>query len=115
GGAGRGFELGGVWVVEVEAGPGDYILDRLRHEHFAGVRERGDARPDVDGDPSHLFADELTLAGVDAGAHVEAERTRAVADGERAVDCTRGAVEGREEPVTGGVDVAAAPALAPGS
>ena len=53
----------------------------------------------------------LDLARVNARAHLEPELGQAVADRERAADRARRAVEQRQEPVAGGVDLLAAEAL----
>ena len=61
--------------------------------------------------PRDLVAAELALAGVQARAHVEAERATHVRDRPRAADRARRPVEGGEEPVAGRVDLAPAEAL----
>src|SRR4051794_9839857 len=67
-----------------------------------------DTRSGVHGDPRHLAVDELALARVEAGANIDAELPNAVDDRPRAADRPRRAVEGSEEAVSRGVDLAAA-------
>ena len=61
--------------------------------------------------PRTFVAVELALAGVDARTDVDAELPQRVADRERAADGARRTVERGEEPVAGGVDLAAAKPL----
>jgi hypothetical protein len=71
---------------------------------------RGDARSDVHRDASYLALAQLALAGVQAGADGHPHIGQRFADGARAADRVRGAVEGREETVARRVDLAAAEA-----
>ena len=66
----------------------------------------GDARADVDGDPHELVPYLLALAGVQAAADAHADRLHLVPNRHGASDCTRGCIEGRQEPIAGGVDLA---------
>src|SRR5262249_9813903 len=94
-------------ILEAETGAGDQVLHGAGDEDLAGPRGRGDARPDVDGEPGDLVARELDLAGVEPGANVKTERVDAVAHRARAADRAGGAVERGENPVARGVDLAA--------
>ena len=76
-------------------------------EHLVGGGS-GDTRPDMDGDPRDLVAEQLALAGVKAGPELEPQVVRAVADRHGTADRAGGAVEGGEEPVASGVDLATA-------
>jgi hypothetical protein len=55
-------------VLEPQPRPDDEVLDGARREHLAGPCARHHPRADVDGDPGHVVANELALAGVQAGA-----------------------------------------------
>ena len=68
------------------------------------------AGSDVDRDPGDLLADDLALAGVQAGADLEPELAYGGSDRLRAADCSDRPVEGGEEPVAGRVDLATAEA-----
>ena len=57
-------------------------------------------RADVHGDPADGIAADLALAGVQPGAHLDAERLHRVADRHRAADRSLRAVEHREEAVS---------------
>jgi hypothetical protein len=61
----------------------------------------------VHADPADVIAAHLALAGVQPGAHLDAERLHCVADRHRAADCSLWPVEHREEPVAGCVDLRA--------
>jgi len=65
----------------------------------------------VHGDPAHVAVAERDLAGVQAGADLDAERARRRLDRERAADGARRPVEGGEEPVAQRFDLVAAEAL----
>src|SRR5207248_10890000 len=91
-------------IVELEAGPGQQVLDGSRHEHLAAARQGRDPRRDVHGEPTHPFTAQLYLAGVDARAHVQIDGRESVAYGTGAPDRFAGPVERGEEPVPGGVD-----------
>jgi hypothetical protein len=100
----------GAAVLELDPGPGDEVLDGLRHEHLAFARLGRDARARVHGDPADGIACELDLAGVEPGTHAEPGGGDVLRDGARAADRPRRPVERREEAVAGGVDLAAAKA-----
>ena len=95
-------------VLEGEAGAGDEILDRARDEHLAGLGVGGDARAGVHRDPRHLAVQQLALAGMEARAHLEAERVTPSTIALRAADRPRRPVEAGEEAVPGGVHLVAA-------
>ena len=65
------------------------------------------ARTDVHGDPADVVAADLALAGVQPGAHLDAERLHRVADRHGAADRSLRAVEHREEAISGRVHLAA--------
>src|SRR5689334_22001724 len=95
-------------VVERETGTRHEILDGARHEHLAGRGARGDARADVHGDAAVLVAHHFAFAGVRAGANLEAELAHLLRHRAGAAHGARRAVEGGEEAVARGVDLAAA-------
>src|SRR5581483_11728882 len=86
------------------------VVDRAGDEHLARAGERGDPRARVDGDPRHLAFGQLALAGVQAGAHLEAELPHRLHDRARTADRPRRPVEGGEEAVPGRVQLTAAEA-----
>ena len=65
------------------------------------------ARADVHGDPADVVAADLALAGVQPGAHLDAERLHRVANRHRAADRSLRAVEHRQEAVARRVHLAA--------
>jgi hypothetical protein len=97
-------------VVEPDAGAGDQVPYRARHQHLVGNRLRGDPGAGVDRDAADLAADHLALARVHPGSDGDPERPDLVEDRPSAADGARGAVEAREEAVAGRVDLAPAEA-----
>src|SRR5688572_15660093 len=95
-------------IPELEARPRHQVFDRVGHQDLAALRQSGHARANVDGDPTQLGANHFALAGVDTGTNVEAKPSDALGHGARSADRTRRTVEGRQEAVTGGVDLASA-------
>jgi hypothetical protein len=71
------FELVLATVLELETGAGDEILHGSGDEHFARSRRSRDTGSDVNCDARDLLADDLALAGMDAGPDFESELTRA--------------------------------------
>src|SRR5207248_8902387 len=82
-----------------------------RHEHLAGARERGDARPDVHRDARDVVTLQLHFARVEPRAHLYTQRRRGRGDGMRARDGARRSVERGEDVVTASIDLASAEAL----
>src|SRR5207247_5170525 len=109
--AGNALELAGAAVLELDPGPGNQVLDRLRHEHLSRSGLRGNPCTCVHGDPADSFTGELDLARVEAGADLEAEPTHGLRDRLRRADRARRTVERCEEAVTGDVDLSASKAL----
>ena len=95
-------------VLEHEARTGDQVFHRLGHEHVAGSGLARDPGADADGEPAHLVADLLDLPRVQTCPDVDAERSNGLNDRTRAPDAPSRAVEAREEPVAGRVDLGAA-------
>ena len=96
-----------------DPGAGDEVLHRARHDHLARAGQRRHARAGVDGDARDLAVHALAFAGVQPGAHLDAELAHRLDDRARAGDRPRGAVEAREEAVARGVDLDAAEAREP--
>src|SRR3954464_12420432 len=85
---------------------------RARGQHLAGSRQRGDARGDVDGHAADVVADDLALAGVQADPDLQPHRPNGLDDGLRTAHrLRRRAVEGDEEGVADGLDLAPAEAV----
>src|SRR5262249_26868670 len=103
--AGDSLELRDAAVLELDPRPGDEDLDRARHEHLARLRARGDARARVHRDSGNLAVDDLALACVEAGAHVDAELANGFGNRTGTADRARRPVERREEPVARRVDL----------
>src|SRR5205807_3446091 len=99
------FELVGAAVGELDPRADDEIAHRARHEHLAGCRPRAYARADVHGHAANVGVDQLTLTGVHAGAHTDAERADVLADRARAADRAGGTVERRQEAVAKRLDL----------
>ncbi len=102
----RALQLMHAALGELQAGADHQLLDRARDADFAGGGQGADAGADVHGHAGDVVVDELDLAGVDAGA--DGEGGEGVADGGGAADGAGGAVEGGEEAVAHGLDLAAA-------
>jgi hypothetical protein len=100
--AGEALEAMDSALAKVETGAGDEILHRARHHDLARSGLRHHARAGVNGDAGDCVIDALALAGVDAGADLEAEASQGVTDAHGAADGAGRAVEGREEAVAGG-------------
>src|SRR5688572_422366 len=95
-------------LSELEPRASDEVFHGLRDEDLAGLCIAGHARTGVHGDAAELVADDLALAGMHAGADLDASRARCVAHGGCAADGARGAVEGGEEAVARGINLATA-------
>src|SRR6266581_4701649 len=93
-------------LLEGQARAGHEVLHGVRDEHFAGLRQRRDARADVDSDAAKLRPHHLALAGMEPGADLEPEAPDAVADRARGAYTPSRPVEGREETVARCVDFA---------
>jgi hypothetical protein len=93
-------------VLEAKAGAGDQVLDGAGHQDLTRPGGGRDAGADVDGEPGDLVVPELDLPGVQAGPDREPERGHAAGDRARAPDRPGRAVEGGEEAIARGVDLA---------
>src|SRR5216684_3657404 len=86
-------------LVEAQTRSGDQILDGSRYQHLARPGERRDARGDVDGDALHVVAGDLNLAGMEATADLNVERTDRLGNGAGTTHGTCRAVERGEKPI----------------
>ena len=102
---GDAFEAVFAAIVEADTGSGNEIDDGARHQHFAGCRGFADAMGKVNGDAGQVSAAPFDLAGVDPDPNIETDLARGVADRSPAADRTRGAIEGGEHAVAGGLTV----------
>ena len=60
-------------VGESQTRASDQILDGAGDEHLRGVRRRGDASADVDGDSAYIVVPQLDLARMEPGTHLNPE------------------------------------------
>lgn len=95
-------------VGEAQAGAGDEVLHRLRDEHAARGRQRGNARGSVQGNSVQLAVPDLALAGVEADPVGDPERAERPHDRRGALDRAGRAVERRQKSIACGVDLLAA-------
>src|ERR1700681_1713207 len=86
-------------LVESQTRPGDQILDGSRYQNLAWSGERPDPRGDVDGDALYVVARDLDLAGMEATADLNVERTDRLGNRASATHGTCRTVEGSEKPV----------------
>ena len=91
------------WFVGDSRADGE-VADRGGDEDLIRLREAGDALCDHDGETGDVVGPQLDLPGVQPGANLEPESTRAGADGGRAFDGASGSVEGGHAPIAGGLD-----------
>src|SRR6266480_7359865 len=92
-------------VRERELRACDEILDGARDENLAGLRLRGNACSDRNGDSARLLSQQLALPGVKTGTDLELERTHVLCQCPRALDRPARTVESGEEAVAGSVDL----------
>src|SRR5215207_3967980 len=103
--AGHALQSWTAAVGEVDAGAGDEIADGTGDENLARVCDRGDARPDVHGDPGEVITAQLALTGVETGPNLEPEIAGTGRDGLGTVDGATGSVESGQEAVARGLDL----------
>src|SRR5204862_1996542 len=60
-------------VRELDSRPGNEVRDRARDEHLTRTGNRSHTGADVDGNAAEIVADEFALAGMEAGAHLDAK------------------------------------------
>jgi hypothetical protein len=102
-------------VLERKTRPSHEIFDRARDKYLAGLRLSSHARSSVHGYAGDLAIDDLTLAGMKAGSHLDPEFAYRLDNGAGTRDRACRAVEAGEESVAGCVnfDAAEAEELAP--
>src|SRR5438132_4332121 len=81
-------------VVKTQTRPGNKIAHRIGDEDLASACHFGHARRDVDGDTANIVALNLDVAGMEAAAHIHAERAHSLDD-------RRGAAHGAGRPIKG--------------
>src|SRR5262249_59597813 len=95
----------------LDAGARHKIPDGSRGQHLLGASGRGDARAGVHGDAADLRSGHLAFAGMESRPDLEAELADRIAEGARAADRARRAIEDGEEAVARHVDLASTEAL----
>src|SRR5256884_2584638 len=105
---GDALEQVGAAVAERDARAGYQVGDGAGDEHLARLRRGRYPGAGVDGDAGQVLTGGFDLAGVQANPDFDAQRADRVAHRACAADRPGGAGEGREQAVTGGVDLAAA-------
>ena len=105
------LELGVALRGEFDLRPDHEILDGAGDEHFACTGQPAYARGDMNGDTADIAVEQLAFASVKTRTDLQPELGKSVADRGGAADAARWAVEGREEAVTGALDLASAEAL----
>src|SRR5205823_10782712 len=93
------LELVDTAVLEARAGVGDQVPHGAGRENLRRPGERHDPRADMHGDAAELAVYLLALAGVHAGAHVDAEPLNRYDNCRSARERTSRLGERREEPV----------------
>src|SRR5581483_3118722 len=108
--AGNALERPATARAETEPGAGDEILHRARNQHLARAGERRNPRADVHRDAADIVIHDLAFAGVKPGADIDAERPDLLGDRAGAAHAARGAIEGGQKSVAGGLHLVAAKA-----
>src|SRR5687768_10708810 len=88
--------------LEVQSRTLEEVVCRRRYDDFVGTAERHDARGSVDGETTGVTTNQLDLTCVDTYPDRETNRARGSGHGGTATHGARGAVENREETVSGG-------------
>ena len=91
----------GALIFESDAGSIDEVFDGVRHENLSSVRLRRDPCGDVDRDPTDVVTPPHTLTGMQTATNIEADVRHALGNRGGAQNGPRGAVEGRQHPITG--------------
>jgi hypothetical protein len=97
----------GAAILEARAGAGDQVLDGAGRQDLRCSGERHDPRADVHGNAAELAVDLLTFAGVHSGSHVDTEALNGHDDRGSTRERASRLRERGEEPVAGGVLLAA--------
>src|ERR1700751_1513671 len=99
---GHTAQLDAAAVLEARARTDDQVTHGARDEDLAGTGLAKDPRRDVYGNSPDVSVDQFALAGVDAGADLDAQRLGVSAQGLGAADGLRRGVERGEGGVAGG-------------
>ena len=97
-------------VLELQAGAGNEVANGAGDEDLSAAGQFRDARRDVDSDAADVVAHDFDLAGMEAAAHLDAERPHPLDDCRSAAHGAGGAVERREKAVAEALDGAPAEA-----
>src|SRR4029077_9417607 len=95
-------------IDELKSGARDQIFDRARYHHLVRSCDRGDARRDMHRDSANVAANQLTLAGMQPSANLQAQRLHLFAHRAGATHGARRAVEGGKQTVACGVHLVGA-------
>jgi hypothetical protein len=91
-------------VLERKTRPGHEILDGARDKYLAGLRLSSHPRSSVHGYPGDLVIDDLTLAGMKAGSHLDPKFANRLDEGAGHEIARAGPSKLGEESVAGCVD-----------
>ena len=87
-------------VVEAQGGPRNQVLNRSRGKNLACSGERGDPRSNVDRDTLHVLLSNLYLAGMQAAADFNVQRSDSLGNRARTTYGASRPVEGGEKAVS---------------
>src|SRR4029078_8745567 len=97
-----------VSILKLAHRAGDEVSHRGGDQDFARPRGGRNARPDVNRDSGDVVTDDLDFARVQAAARLKPDRVEGFEDRLSAANSPRRPVEGSEESIPGGVDLASA-------
>src|SRR3954470_24884074 len=97
--AGHPLQLMCAAVLEFQSRSDHQVAQRARHQHLLRSRQGSDPCADVDRDAADIVAANFTLAGVQSGTHLDAERGHRVANRHGAPNRSLRPVERRNEAV----------------
>ena len=86
-------------ILELQPRPDHKVAQGAGHEHLVRSCQGAHPRPDMHTDPADVIAAHFALAGLQPGAHFDAQRLHCVTDRHRAADRSLRTVEHREETV----------------
>src|SRR4029453_2985424 len=104
---GDALEAVGAAGLEGEPGPGAQVLPPPGEDDLTRPGGRHHPGGDVDGDPADVVAEQIDLAGGQPHPHPQAQGGEAGPEAVAGPDGPGGPVEGGQEPVPGGLDLAA--------
>src|SRR5579859_3925502 len=94
-------------IIKTQAGPGDEVSHRARHEHLASIRERGDARSDMHRDAANVIAGKHDLPRMNTRADLETDGPHCRRDLRGTSDGPCRSLKRREKAVAGCVHLVA--------